>query len=294
MSARNLIPSYDLYKTLDTDLRFEFSLLEESYHPYDASLPHRHNYYEVLMFKESGGTHEIDFTAYPIKENSLHFISPEQVHVLRREKHVSGYVLSFTKDFFLDETTDSSFIDSFPFFNNPYAYPVADFSKPELQRQLFDILSKIQNEYLSKGDDKKELLLPYLNIFLILAKRIHPPETAGKLFQLRSEYTQKFKKLVEKNFRQKKSVAEYAEMLNITSGHLNDTVQKDTGKTASEIIHERIVLEAKRLLYHSPKSVKEIAYDLLYDDPSYFARFFKTHTQLTPEQFRKHIREKYH
>ena len=98
---------------------------------------------------------------------------------------------------------------------------------------------------------------------------------------------------MEQNFRQMKSVAEYAEILNITSGHLNDTVQKEIGKTTSEIIHERIILEAKRLLYHSPKSVKEIAYELLYDDPSYFARFFKTHTQLTPEQFRKRIREKY-
>ncbi|MBK5284203.1 MAG: helix-turn-helix domain-containing protein [Bacteroidia bacterium] len=100
--------------------------------------------------------------------------------------------------------------------------------------------------------------------------------------------------LVENNFRQKKSVSEYSEMLNISAGHLNDTVQHETGKTASEIIYERIILEAKRLLYHSAKSVKEIAYELLYDDPSHFNRFFKTHTGRTPEQFRKHIREKSH
>src|ERR1043165_9527343 len=102
MSDSHIIPSYDLYKTLDNALGFEMSNLEESYNVYDASLPHRHSYYEILIFKQSGGTHEIDFTSYPIVANSMHFISPEQVHLLRREKHVTGYVLSFTKEFFLE------------------------------------------------------------------------------------------------------------------------------------------------------------------------------------------------
>jgi len=251
-------------------------------------------YFEVLLFNESGGIHELDFTPYPIQKNSLHFISPEQVHVLRREKHVTGYVLSFTRDFFIEETIGSDFIDKVPFFNNPYAPPVAGINEAGLQKQLDEIISKIQHEYDSSHDDKTELLLPYLTIFLVIAKRIHALEkSSGQVSVVRSENTIQFKKLVEKNFRKHKSVADYAGMLNITSGHLNDTVQKDTGKTASEMIHERIVLEAKRLLYHSPKSVKEIAYELQYDDPSYFARFFKNQTQLTPEQFRKHIREKY-
>jgi len=116
----------------------------------------------------------------------------------------------------------------------------------------------------------------------------------GKNMAARSEPTRRFKLLLEKNFIEKKAVGEYAAMIGITPGHLNDTVQKDTGKTASEIIHERIILEARRLLYHSEKSVKEIAYALNYDDPSYFVKFFKTHTGSTPEHFRKTIREKYH
>ncbi len=295
MAERKIIPSFDLYKTLDKDQRFEFSLLEESYHPYDASLPHRHNYFEVLVFKESGGTHEIDFKAYPIKKNSLHFISPGQVHVLRREGHVTGYVLSFTKDFFLENIPGPDFLENLPFFDNPYASPVTTCDDARLQKHLTEIIVKIQEEYLSGNADKVELIQPYLTIFLLTAKRMHVPDgTKGKTTPLRSENSYKFKKLVEKNFRANKSVAEYAEMLNITSGHLNDTIQKDIGQTASDIIHDRIILEAKRLLYHSPMSVKEIAYDLQYDDPSYFARFFKAHTEMTPEQFRKHIREKYH
>jgi len=294
MSRQEIIPVFDLYKTLDNSLGFEFSLLEESYNPYDATLPHRHNYFEILMFNGSGGNHEIDFNYYAIEKNSLHFISPEQVHLLRREKHVTGYVLSFTKDFFL-ETSGSDFTDTLPFFGIQGAFPVVRAKDDEQQLQLNEIVSKIQSEYFSMNSDKAELLLPFMKVFLITAKRMYAPETiAGKYFYSRSEVAQKFKKLVDANFRQNKSVSDYAALLNITSGHLSDTVHKDTGKTAGDIIHERIILEAKRLLYHSPKSVKEIAYELQYEDPSYFTRFFKTHTQLTPEQFREDIRKKYH
>ncbi|MBK6643621.1 MAG: AraC family transcriptional regulator [Bacteroidetes bacterium] len=88
-------------------------------------------------------------------------------------------------------------------------------------------------------------------------------------------------------------MSEYAQLLNITAGHLNDTIHKDLGKTAGELIHDRIILEAKRLLYHSENSIKEIATELNYKDPSYFGRFLKTHSGSTPDQFRKAIREKY-
>src|SRR6202007_493100 len=113
---------------------FVFSNLEETYNPYDASSPHRHNYYEMLLFTESGGTHEIDFNVYPIQKNSLHCISPEQVHLLRREPHVNGYVLSFTKEIFLEEPIGANFIDRFPFFDNPHAVPVVQMNNVDQQK----------------------------------------------------------------------------------------------------------------------------------------------------------------
>ena len=278
---------------LDSSVGFEFCKLEEAYNPYDATLPHRHNYYEILFFSERGGNHEIDFTSYPIHENTLHFISPEQVHLLRRDKHVSGYVLSFSKDFCYEETAGVEFIDSFPFFNNPYVAPIIRLNAGE-QKIIMEVIEKIKSEYFSSDEDKANVLSAYLTILLIAAKRLYKPQNvSGKIMPQRSELTRKFKRSVENNFMKIKSVNEYSAMLNITSGHLNDTVHHDTGRTASEIIHERIILEAKRLLYRSEKSVKEIAYSLGFEDPSYFVKFFKTHSKTTPEQFRKHIREKY-
>jgi AraC-like DNA-binding protein len=273
---------------------FEFYKLEEAYNPYDATLPHRHNYYEILYFNESGGNHEIDFTSHPVLANSLHFISPEQVHLLRRDKNVTGYVLSFSKDFCYEETAGIDFIDSFPFFNNPYAASIVRLNG-ESKKSVADLISKIETEYFSQAEDKANVLSAYLTILLVLAKRLFKPQSSsGKPMQQRSELTRKFKLAVEKNFMNIKSVNDYSEMLHITSGHLNDTVHHDTGRTASEIIHERIILEAKRMLYRSQKSIKEIAHSLGYEDPSYFVKFFKSHVQDTPENFRKHIREKYH
>jgi AraC family transcriptional regulator, transcriptional activator of pobA len=293
MTKETIIPIYDLYKTLDSSLGFEYCRLEEAYNPYDATLPHRHNYYEVLFFNESGGYHEIDFVSYQINESSFHFISPEQVHLLRRDKHTTGYVLSFS-GVFVEETSGRGFVERFPFFNNTFSSPVVRIDTADERRNISDIISKIGKEYSSGDEDKANVICSYLSILLVTAKRLYTPQNhAGTIMLVRSELTQKFKVAVDKDFLRVKTVNEYARLLNITPGHLNDTVHHDTGKTASEIIHERIILEAKRFLYRSEKSVKEIAYALGYEDPSYFIKFFKVNTEVTPEYFRKHIREKY-
>ena len=292
---KNTIPTYDFCKTLEGGRHFEFSKLEESYTPYDAAAPHRHNYYEVLYFKESGGWHEIDFNSFPVQGSTLHFISPEQVHLLRREARVTGFVLSFSREFFFGDPSGTGFIDSLPFFDNPGVQPLLLVGDAALATEMDQLLLKIQDEYASGHDDSGEMLRIYLTALLIHARRMYIPHTGnGISLPPRSELTRRFKELVEEKFRQHKSVAAYAGMLNITAGHLSDTIQKDTGRTASEIIQQRVVLEAKRLLFHSSKSVKEIAFELQYEDPSYFSRFFKAHAELTPEQFRSDIREKYH
>jgi AraC-like DNA-binding protein len=293
MAKDKIIPSYDLYKTFGGALGFEFCKLEEAYNPYDATLPHRHNYYEILFFNESGGQHEIDFTGYPIKANSLHFISPEQVHLLRRDKQVSGYVISFSKDFCYSETGGPAFFDNFPFFSNPYAVPIIQL-RLEDEKNISALVDKIKAEYFSQAGDKANVLSAYLTVLLVMAKRLYQPKNiSGQAMPQRSELTRRFKQAVENNFMKIKSVTEYSKMLNITSGHLNEIVHHDTGRTASEIIHERILLEAKRLLYRSEKRVKEISYALGFDDPSYFVKFFKSHVGETPENFRRKIREKY-
>ena len=293
--SKKHIPAFDFNKSLHKDHLFEFTKLEESYNPYDASHPHRHNYFEVLFFNGSGGSHEIDFQSYPIEKNSIHFVSPGQVHLLRRDPKVTGYVLSFTDDFFLDRAASSMFIETLPFFINPSSTPIVRLEDTENVSEINDIIKRIQKEYASEHSDKIQVIASWMSLFLISCRRLYLNQVpSGEKHGVKNETTRKFRKVVEEKFAENKSVSEYAALLNITPGHLNDTMQKELGKTASELIHERIILEAKRLLYHSEKSIKEIAAALNYDDPSYFTKFFKTNTDFTPDQFRKSIREKYH
>lgn len=289
------IPTFDIYKKIESDLQFECWTLEETHNPYDSTQPHRHNYYEIFFFEKSGGVQEIDFNAYPVKKNMLHFISPEQVHLLKRKSTVDGYVLSFTKEFCSVNSVGEISMDDFPFFNTYSSSPILELKKSVQKKTILELIHKIKSEFHSKHNDKANALRSYLHILLIELRRMYQP--ANKFSEERTaqqELLRKFKLLIERNFIHKKSVSEFAEIMCISPGHLNDTVHSATGRTASDLIHERIILEAKRLLYHSDQSVKEIAHHLNFDDPSYFARFFKTHASLTPDEFRHQIRERYH
>jgi AraC-like DNA-binding protein len=288
------IPTHDIYKKLESDLQFECWTLQEVPTSYNFTQPHRHNYYEIIFFNTDGGIQEIDFQQYPVKKNTLHFLSPDQVHLLELDESADGYVVSFTREFFALNSVNETTLDEYPFFNHSGSTPVLSFENKEQQKTIYEWILKMKNEFMAEGEDKANLLRSYLNIFLIELRRMFDPansqsaETSAK-----HDLVRKYKRMIEKNFMQIKSVSEYAGMLNISSGHLNDTVNHITGKTASELIHERVLLESKRLLYHSSKSVKEIAHHLNFDDPSYFAKFFKNHANLTPDSFRQQIREKH-
>lgn len=104
----------------------------------------------------------------------------------------------------------------------------------------------------------------------------------------------KFKQLIEQNFTKEKNVSPYAEMLNINPSCLNELTKRTTGITAGELIRNRVIDETKKLLYSSNISGKEIAFQLGFDDPAYFSRFFRKYTGSTLKEFREHSRKKYH
>ncbi|HNS13188.1 MAG TPA: AraC family transcriptional regulator [Bacteroidia bacterium] len=288
------IPTFDIYKKLESDLQFECWTLEEVPSSYNFTQPHRHNYYEIIFFNATGGIQEIDFQQYPVEKNTLHFLSPDQVHVLNLGESADGYVISFTKEFFALNPVNENALDDYPFFNQSISSPVLKFKNKEQQKIIFDWILKIKNEFNSDLEHKANVLRSYLQILLLELRRMFDPANSlSAESSAQHDLVRKYKGLIEKNFKQIKSVSEYAALLNISSGHLNDTVNHITGKTASELIHERVLLESKRMLYHSSKSIKEIAHDLNFDDPSYFAKFFKNHVSQTPDSFRQQIRKKH-
>lgn len=285
-----IIPTFDFYKTIESDISFEYQRLETSYRDYDSSHPHRHNCYEIVFFERSGGEHHIDFKRYDITENTIHIVCPEQVHLLKRNKDVTGYVLSFSAELFLSIVQNSQFLDAFPFLVPLNSAPIVKLELDQIP-QLMSLIKQLEQEYFSSQKDKKDMLaILCLQLLQFLKRQFPQTENTANEQYLPS----RFKKMVEREYLKINTVSEYADLLAVSAGHLNDIVKKATGKSAKMIISEHITLEAKRLLYHSQLSIKEIASNLNFEESSYFIRFFRKQTGLTPIAFRNNIREKYH
>ena len=158
-----------------------------------------------------------------------------------------------------------------------------------------DTIQKMETEYNSDNPMKEEIIRSYLNILLIHSERMfkqYYPNEGVKDSSSAGPF-QDFKILLEKNFVKLHKVKEYAELMTITEKQLNEIIKKAVGKTASELIQARLILEAKRLFMHSDYSNKEIAYFLHFEDPSHFSKFFKKRVGLSPNDFRKSITERY-
>ncbi|HHZ65476.1 MAG TPA: helix-turn-helix domain-containing protein [Flavobacteriales bacterium] len=287
------IPIHDFTSDDESSVDFELELLEHR-ESYDTSIPHRHNYYEIFLFIEGGGTHEIDFEVFPIESNSVHFVSPGQVHKVKRELDSFGYVLFFSRDFYYLNLPNKNILYELPFLNNNTTKPILNLSDSDFQ--IFkSLVESIKNEYRSDHELKEPVIRSYLNIILLKSKGFFDQlkSDTSPEDNLSSDLIYNFKMLVEKNYRKLHLVKEYADLLSTTPEQLNEKARKIRGKTASDLVSDRIILEAKRLLMYSEFSNKEIAYFLNYEDPSYFSRFFKNKIGVSPSEFRENIQKKY-
>ena len=150
------------------------------------------------------------------------------------------------------------------------------------------------NQFSNKLSYSQLMLESYLSGFLILMSRAYSRNTDYPSNHESSDTViVKFKSHLTKSWNKSLTVSDYAELMNVSAGHLNFLIKKFTGKKTIDWILEKKLVEAKRLLLHTEKSVKEIAFELGFDDPGYFSRFFKKYSHITPLAFRMEIREKY-
>lgn len=246
---------------------------------------HRHAFFFLLAIERGSGTHEIDFTPYPIYDNSVFILRPGQVHQLELKAGCRGFLAEFD-----------------PAFYNP-KYGIAhqrliragnkNFCEMEAGRfqKLLQVLSHMFKEYTGKESGYTEAIKADLDLFFI--EFIRQGKSNGDN-QSNNSYTQeRFEAFIEKlnsNITTLKQVSDYADLLNLSTYQLNTITKISVGKPASQLINEYIVLEAKRYLLATPNQVKDIADQLGYDDISYFIRFFKKHTGYSPEAFRKNFK----
>jgi len=268
---------------------FEIARMEDIYTRRNGKVdePHRHNFYTVLIIDSARGIHNIDFNTYELADRQIFFVAPGQVHqVIETEKSL-GFVMTFSNQFLLENSIPISFIDSLNLFQNygqsPPLMPEDDpfevikgFTK-EIYR-LFQSDSGMKA--LSIGSFLKLLLIECNNICSINPIESDIDTTGDNLIR-------SFKKAVDLNYKNEHSTSYYANGLYITPDHLNRTIKAKMGTTAKDYIQARIITEAKRLLYFTDLSTKEIGYELGFNEPANFSAFFKKHTKLSPLNFRK-------
>ena len=244
---------------------------------------HRHDFYYILIIKNGTGHHEIDFTGYEIKDHTVFMMRPGQVHNLFLKAGSTGYLIQFKTDFLYSHNSASQKHLTRLIQYNVYNLKQEGFSRIEA------VVSEALKEYTNKLKGYHEVLKANLSIFLIELLRQRPDKAVAAMVDntYAQEKLEQFLELVEKNSITNKQVSQYTGLLNLSSYQLSSITKTLLAKTPSEIINQHIILEAKRQLLATSKQVGQIACDLGYDDPSYFTRFFKKHTCLSPESFRQ-------
>lgn len=246
---------------------------------------HRHDFYFILAVQDGQGVHEIDFVKHEVQSSTVFILRPGQVHYLQLTAKSQGYLLEFDTSFYKAHSPDSEQQWKKATSQN---YRLVDETR---FKKLMGHLSGCLHEYTQKEDGYMSAIKAGMELFMIEFARQNQFATTGE--PAVSTYTQEryedLIRLLEANITQVKSVSEYARMSNLSVYQLNAITKASVGKTTADLINEKIVLEAKRFLLATSNQVKDIAWHLGYEDPSYFIRFFKNHTGFSPDAFRKQM-----
>lgn len=246
--------------------------------------PHRHDFYMLLFIQEGSGSHNIDFKNYELQAGRQFFMSPGQVHSWEKIENVKGYALMFTRSF-ASMTLHHPDLNKFLFFNTTQYPPFTDLEDHSVV-QVKELMELMITEYDTGASYRETILRSYLNILLHTLARYYKGLRTGWENQGGIQIIRKFENLINENYKTHRSAKDYAELLNLTPNYLNALCKKITGHSSGELIRERIMLEAKRLLVHTNQSVSEIAFFLRFEDNSYFCRFFKKYSAMSPAEFR--------
>ena len=284
-----MFTQYDLDSA--SQMQFEMTELsrlfaENGSHPYEA---HIHSFYQIIWFRKGTGVHYVDFKEYPVADNTMFFISPGQIHYFETGRQVEGVVIHFNESFLSDEGSSENVFLKYNVFNafdaSPY-YLIRRENAGKLALLVNEMEEETRNEGLFAHSDLLKYLIKMLLIYVQrTGERGHGlplciNNAANRTFV-------RFRQSLEHHYRSMHTVKEYAAHLNVSTKTLTNCVYESSHSTPLALINDRIVLEAKRQLLHSSLKVKEIAFQLGFEDPSYFIKFFKRYVGCLPAEFRE-------
>jgi AraC family transcriptional regulator, transcriptional activator of pobA len=282
----------------------------ESFGPYlERQSPHlhhvhRHIFYHLVCFTAGAGSHSIDFLRYPVEAGQIYFMPPGQVHSWSFEGRPEGWVINFSVDFLRAFLLDPAFLDRFTFFSGR-AEDSAVRLPPPVREEVYGMLDRMLQQFNGEDRFDADLMRVRLLELLLVVERTregagdaaagdtaasghgvnagHGAHATGQKQQVLVQ----FRRLIEQHYKTLRLPGEYARLLHITPNHLNALCQELSGRPAGAVIRDRVLLEAKRLLTNADMTAAEIAYELNFQDNSYFSRFFKKYAGVTPEGFRR-------
>lgn len=260
---------------------------EKNEHKHNPELPHQLKFYNLIFFTEGSGRHFIDFNWYPVQQNSLVYLTKDQINAFEFSEKLKGYCIIFTEEYFVDSF--SNLTDDFVFrlFNPELFSPILQISQNSDFLSYFNLLLK---EYGNSSSFNHKIIIDSLLTILISKAEnlkqnmtFHIPDSSKIILY------QNFISLIEKKLTKSRSANFYAKELAISYKHLNTICKELINKTAKNVIDDFIILQAKRNLINSTTNSSELAYKLGFEDPTNFTKYFKKSTGLTPKSFIKSL-----
>lgn len=289
--SKKKIPVYDICTlgdkhSLNTEVWIE---------PFDAYLerhythlhhPHGHSFYHLVLFTHGKGSHTIDFVKFKVQPCQIYFMIPGQVHSWDFEAGTDGFVINFSPLLFRAFLLNPDYLGRFSFLEGKAAQSVYNIP-PGMQKTVLALFREMYDELTARKQLAYDLVCVKLLELFIIMEREYAVKASHAVPGHKNQLLKNFQQLIHQHFRELKLPKEYADLLYVTPNHLNALCQDLAGKTAGELIRERVLLEAKRLLTNADMTVSEIAYNLNFKDNAYFNRYFRKYTSVTPEAFRR-------
>ncbi|MDO3693250.1 helix-turn-helix transcriptional regulator [Wenyingzhuangia sp. chi5] len=282
----NQLKTYNQINKKDEHISFGISKMEDIYtkRKGEPDTPHRHDYFTVIVTNKAKGKHFIDFNEFNLEANQVYFVAPGQVHQIIETSKSYGYALVFSNQFLIENNIPVSFIDDLNLFNDFGSSPPLFLNK-DIHQKINLYLTEIYNQYNSQFTYKNEAIGALLKLILIACN--NACSLPSDYYQSIDSTLRKFKTLINQHYKEWHATTDYANQLNISPDHLNRLVKTQTGKTAKEHIQSRIIVAAKRLIYFTDLSNKEIGFELGFSEPANFSAFFKHQVGISPSKFKE-------
>ncbi|MFK8008357.1 MAG: AraC family transcriptional regulator [Saprospiraceae bacterium] len=244
------------------------------------------DFHEIFIVTSGSGVFLLDDENINFSKGTILLLPPNKWRQWKKIKgNLDGYFLIFEEEFMSNFFNDRLFLFRFHYFYNN-AKPSFIQIAPNKFSDFLTRIMEVRKELGRLNTDSEHFLRAILYYILISINRYYQEQFDVKEEFFENNLTLRFRKLLEKEIRNFHDISYYADTLQVSKSHLNKTVKESLGRSTSQVIKERLLIEAKRSLLYSSSNVSEISYDLNFSEPANFNRFFKKMTSLTPKEYR--------